>query len=97
MQYQGVDFNSKKLSIGSCCVSRCHLKAFYSNFSKQVLLFEICGFKNCKIGSELVNISMGHPVHTFIYVAFGHGCVDKSRVKTIDFKARVGFGLNQGQ
>ena len=29
-----------------------------------ILLFEICGFKNCKIGSEVVNISMGHPVYT---------------------------------
>ena len=29
---------------------------FFTNFSKQVLLFEICGFKNCKIESEIVNI-----------------------------------------
>ena len=28
-----------------------------------ILLFEICGFKNFKIGSERVSISMGHPVY----------------------------------
>ena len=44
-----------------------------------------------------ITYSVKEQIHTFIYVAFGHGCVDKSRVKTIDFKARVGFGLNQGQ
>ena len=32
-------------------------------FLKLALLFEICGFKNCKIGSEVVNISVGHPVY----------------------------------
>ena len=44
-----------------------------------------------------ITYSVKEQMHTFIHVAFGHGCVDKSRVKTIDFKARVGFGLNQGQ
>ena len=32
----------------------------FTRFSKQVLLFEINGFKNCKIESEVVNISVGH-------------------------------------
>ena len=34
----------------------------FTRFSKQVLLFEINGFKNCKIESEVVNISVGHSV-----------------------------------
>ena len=59
-------FNLKILPIWLCWVSRCHLKAFVLNFSKQVLLFEISGFKNCKIWSEVVNISVGHPVDRYI-------------------------------
>ena len=35
-------------------------ESFFTRFFKQVLLFEICGFKNCKIESEVVNILMGH-------------------------------------
>ena len=38
-------------------------ESFFHKFLKQILLFEIYGFKNCKIGSEVVNISMGHPVY----------------------------------
>ena len=37
-------------------------ESFFHKFFKQVSLFKICGFKNCKIGSEVVNISRGHPV-----------------------------------
>ena len=33
---------------------------FFTRILKQVLLFGICGFKNCKIESEVVKISMGH-------------------------------------
>ena len=39
-------------------------KSFFSRFSKQDLLFEISGFKNCKIESEDVNISVGQLGHT---------------------------------
>ena len=49
-------FNLKILSIQFCYVSRCHLKVFFIRISKQVLLFEICSFKNCKIEFEVVNI-----------------------------------------
>ena len=55
-------FNLKILPIWFCWVSRCHLKGFYLNFSKPVLLFDICDFSIFKIYSEVVNISMGHPV-----------------------------------
>ena len=36
---------------------------FFTRISKQVLLFGICGFKNCNIESQVVNISVGHPVY----------------------------------
>ena len=37
-------------------------KSFHSRISKQGLLFGICDFSIFKIWSEVVNISMGHPV-----------------------------------
>ena len=42
-------------------------KDFFTRFSKQVLLFGICGFKNCKIESEVVNILVGHSVFVKTY------------------------------
>ena len=39
-------------------------KSFFTRISKQVLYFGICGFKNCKIESEVVNISVGQSVYT---------------------------------
>ena len=39
------------------------MKDFFTKISKQVLLFDICGFKNLKIESEVVNILVGHSVH----------------------------------
>ena len=48
-------------------VWRCNLKDFFTRFSKQVLLFEICGFKNCKIESEFVNISVGHCMNKGVF------------------------------
>ena len=45
-------------------VSRCHLKAFFPRISKQGLLFDICDFLIFKIQSEVVNISVGHPVYS---------------------------------
>ena len=44
-------------------MSRFHLKDFCTRFSKQVLLFEICGFKRYIIESEVVNILVGHSVY----------------------------------
>ena len=35
-------------------------ESFFTRFFKKGLLFEICGFKNCKIESEVVNILVGH-------------------------------------
>ena len=35
-------------------------ESFFTRFFKKVLLFEICGFKNCKIEFEDVNILVGH-------------------------------------
>ena len=37
-------------------------KSFHSRISKQGLLFGICDFSIFKICSEVVNISVGHPV-----------------------------------
>ena len=48
---------------------RFHLKDFFTRISKQVLFFDICGFKNFKIDSEVVNISMGHSVYIYISVS----------------------------
>ena len=42
-------FKLKILPISFSQVSRCHLKAFFTTISKQVLLFGICGFINYKI------------------------------------------------
>ena len=39
-------FNLKILLIWFCWVSRCHLKALFTNSSKQILLFEICRLQN---------------------------------------------------
>ena len=35
-------------------------ESFFPKFLKTAFTF--CGFENCKIGSERVSISMGHPV-----------------------------------
>ena len=55
-------FNSKILPILFFQVSRCHMKHFYLRISEQGLLFGICDFSIFKIYSEVVNISVGHPV-----------------------------------
>ena len=38
------------------------LKMPYERFFHKGFKTEICGFKNCKIESEVVNISVGHSV-----------------------------------
>ena len=63
--YFFLKFNLKILPIWFCWVSRCQMKDFFTNFLKQVLLFKICGFKNCKIESEVVPIWVGHSVYWF--------------------------------
>ena len=40
-------------------------KNFFPRISKQGLLFDICDFSIFKIQSEIVNISIGHPVHIY--------------------------------
>ena len=52
------------------------MKDFFTNFLKQVLLFKICGFKNCKIESEVVPIWVGHSVYNDLHVI--HCCTSSS-------------------
>ena len=42
------------------------MKDFYSRILKQGLLFGICDFSIFTIYSEVVNVSVGHPVHGFM-------------------------------
>ena len=49
-------------------MSRCHLKNFGPRFSKQVLLFEIFSFKNCKIDLQSGPKSVGNSVLSTIYL-----------------------------
>ena len=58
--------NLKILPIWFFQVSRCHMKDFYSRILKQGLLLGICDFSIFKIYSEVVNISVGHPVISII-------------------------------
>ena len=60
-------FNSKILPIWFSQVSRCHMKDFPSRILKQGLLFGICDFSIFKTYSEVVNISVGHPVDDQVF------------------------------